>query len=334
MLSHHLNLLLVTMGFSLMLFGMPNEGRAGKVETFLRQFSEAQTKMMSKYDQVHISAVITEVIHGKKREYNVEMFQDGNLFKIAEDTGSGNQVSEREIIVANPVKSFVLMKTPVEKALSLRFLGSPGKDYERARDDVLREAMLLRAPFNYFEMPLREFLSMPETSIQDIKEETVAGKQLMRVMLRTKALTEYLQQKGVDRLEGWLLFDPQLYWALQSFEIKQLKENSVVHLHIKETLDYGDAIDGMPILRSVRREVFDGKGYRGRAEEALIKSVIFGPTPGEEFTLKGCGFAELTEGDGIRWLPTLLWSAAIAFLALILIRILHRRNTRKLQGAG
>jgi len=301
MLSRKLNLILgLSMSLALMILDVSNESRAGGIDTFLREFSSAQAKLMSKYDQVRITAALTEVTHGNKRTYNVDMFQDGKLFKIVENTDSGDQAGQQEIIVANPPKSFVLMKTQEEKKLSLSFLGSPGKDYERSRDDVLREAMLLRASFNYLETPLREFLTMPETSIQGVKEEIVAGKSLMRVTVRIKAFTEQLRQRGVDHLEGWFRFEPRSYWALQSFDIKQLKKNQDVYLHIKETLDYGDPIDGMPILRSVQREVFNAKGYRGREDSACTFREILTPEQASQAELspRRAGAAEFPSLGG------------------------------------
>jgi hypothetical protein len=297
-------------------------------QAFLDGYRSAAQELAASYDQVHISAQVTESLPktGQTLVYELELLQDGKDYKVVENPISGDKPQPASIVVADPDISFSLARELAQTQYAIKYLSSRrGLRYEEMRRSALGRSMLFRAQSSYFEMPVIEYLSMRETSILSAKEERAGGKTLVRVHARVEPWSDQLRKADVDYSDAWFLFEPASRWALRGFEIKHLTKDKQPLFSEKSTVEYGDPQAGVPVLRRVTYDTLNKEGRVSRTVKAEINRVSFGPIDHEEFTLRGCGMGGV-EVEGGRGLPlALYWSVAVSLLAVGAVLFLRRR---------
>jgi hypothetical protein len=326
---------IVRLGLAAVSTLIPAKGKANKMDpqTFLERYRTQVPALTSPYEQVHMVALVTETFplrSDKKNVYELELLQDGPRFKVLTHHVSGDWRGTRSIRVANPDISFVLDQPADRQQYAINYLSSRrGLGFDQIREEAVSESMLLRSHYSYFEKPLTVFLTMKSTSIQEVQEETSAGRSLVRVRVRFGPFTEWLRKQGIEYSEGWFLFEPSARWLFHGFDLKEWKKDGQMLTRKTSSVEYTEAIQGVPVLRRAKYEVFDHEGHHALEYDADVKSVQFGPVSVEEFTLRGCGITGIDLGDR-RGLPVIFyWSAGIALLAVIAIFVLRRRPSER-----
>ena len=315
-------------------FACVNRARGETPREFLQHYLPEGQKLRQSYERARIIARVEETLQGKVGVYELERFQDGDKIKLVRRYVSGDKLyarTEMTAHVATPDTSFTVQKNAALSPYNLAFHGKAPSDYEAVTRQInLVGSSLLESPYSCIQMPLDRLLAMKETSIEKIEEEKQDDVLLKRVHLRIAPFNEGLR-KRIDRLEGWLLFEADRHWVLRQFDIAYWDKDKKLNSRMTGSMRYGQAADGIPMLREADYEFLDAKGTSARKYQALVKELDFGPIAAKEFQLTAWGFPESKFDGTKRRNLGLILSVTIAVLALILIIIVRRWKTKRQQ---
>ncbi|HZV04528.1 MAG TPA: hypothetical protein VE999_05515 [Gemmataceae bacterium] len=176
-------------------------------------------------------------------------------------------------------------------------------------------------------LPLVKFIKQPSVTITAVQGLRRGGKEL--VQLRYER-----QQEAPDHSRGTehgtVLLDPERYWCLCEChsELPVFAPAS----KIDWLVEYGDDVDGFPILRRTQSTATyrDGKGKLADITE--FDKIVHRDIPESEFTLSAFGMPELQLPGEQK--PRVLWRWLIGIgIALGVIAILLRRYVKNKRQA-
>jgi hypothetical protein len=292
-------------------------------EVFKRLIDGAK-ESHSKYDQVHIVADVEETVAGETHNHPYDFFKDGDAIKITNVVARGNR---KEIVtdVASPKLTFRLRKPLGAKQFALSSIDRNGADYKSARELADSASFILQLPCNCFGLPIARFLAMKETSITGFRLEEKGAAKLCRLEVH---VSRWRDQAPYDYLDGWLLLEMEPHMVVRDFDLKAWKNKDFLG-EFKGALVYAEQEKIAPKLDMVHFEIHGKDGKIGRAYDAKVRSLTFGPVDPEQFTLPGSGFDEdkpATRRAQVN--PVLLWSTVTMVLAIsILVALRWRRGT-------
>jgi hypothetical protein len=298
-------------------------------QDLLPRYRQGVQPLIDAYKQVQIEVIysVTNLPTKRQRINRLLLMQDGPNYKVIDTDESGPDKSNQDIRVASPERSFVLRRDP--QGISVKKVSRLNEEYDTYQQNVTDVSAVVRAPYSYFEMPIADYLSKKEATIESVKEEVVSGQPLLRVRFHVLPWTEQLRQEGLKQTEGWFLFDPQAHWALYGFEIKDIMQDSQPPFGQRESLEYGQPANGIPVLKRVKMEKFNKDGVFDLAE-GDVKSVRFGPTDAEEFTLKGSGFLGEPGNMPRSWQWLLSGALVVSLVVLLCVGfwIMRRKHSK------
>lgn len=292
-------------------------------------------KLITFYDNVRIKAALKERVEGKTGIFDLEYLQNKKSIKILITYVSGDRLhfsDDVSVRVVNPEKSFILVKPPGTRNISVSFLGGANDD-DRTQVTELLECSLLRTHYFLLGMPIAELLAQKGALIKNVTEEEDSGKTLTRIHVRFDPHPKL--KEWYDRCDGQFLFDPTSLWALRGFDIKYMKKNEdQLGFRVVETIDYDESRKDVPTLSGLQQKVFDEQGQLLHDYRVKVNSIEFGQVSPEEFTLRGCGLGEDFEGKPSRFRTMIFWYLGnVVVLALLLIFILRHRKAKS-KAAG
>ena len=177
---------------------------------------------------------------------------------------------------------------------------------------------MLRSPsYGWFGIPITTVLAMQEASITKVTEADIGGQSVKRIDLHLRPYAESL--KRLDHIDGWLSFEPPTYGALRQFDLTYwAKDTGKPMSRFTGSLSYGESANDIPVLRSVKIEIYDAKNTAVRTLQGEVKSITFGSVPASEFRLPA-------SDTGTRGISFWLIGTGSVGLILILIIVVYRR---------
>jgi hypothetical protein len=310
------------------------------INSFLERYSPEAEKLIQAYSHVHMSGRVTRWRKASDPEIrDLELFQDGDSYKVNSISESGERKGATNVLVVTPGRSFELSKRGADRDYVLGFLVDKNPDFEQAQQKAWLRSSMFRAPYSFFEQPLPSlFFEFSEAGVLKVVLETEkkGGKEFVRAILKNKRpwSTDW-EKDGAARWEARFLFDPLSHWALQGCQVDHWKNDGQLLATMKSTIEYGEPINGTPVPRRVSYETYNPKleptGGPLGGHKADLTSVEFGSMNAVTFTLKGCGFTAIDEFDAPRGgFPRIFFVAnGVMFVSLILIIVLNRLSKRK-----
>lgn len=198
----------------------------------------------------------------------------------------------------------------------------------------------LEAPYTIEVMPLPVMVKEPGFVVEKIKVEEVAGRKLVHVAFtyslppgvkvdRSKGLPKVLSMHLTALRGGWMLLDPEWYWAIRQYEV----ENDGLYT-TKGEINYRRDATGVPLPVLIKTQNFYNNGASDFTEVRFEK-LSLRQIPEREFTLSAFDFPEPA---GVVWESesrSYFWQigAGVVVLGLLSARWI-RKGGRPLQTSG
>ena len=252
----------------------------------------------------------------RERRRSVVIARDGA--KVLLRTRHGG-LAEEEVELSLPPAYYVIRS---------RRIGGPyylPKSQEQIGDGESRTVSayndnMLGAPYSLLYHRISQLLKEPGLAITSVQPERSGSKGMWKMSFRMKADSPSLGQGS-----GWFIVDPDMGWALLSFEFRSAEDTTTVS---SGRVSYGRQVDGLPVPKEVEttdKTLVGSDTYITKAR-LDIKKFEWGPYPEEEFTLDYYKLGDLARstpgGGGARGIVLLLLAALLLGLSIYVKRYL------------
>jgi hypothetical protein len=204
------------------------------------------------------------------------------VVRIERDPSTG-QLKKDVVRCINPDYAFALSRTDDKRSYQLSGLGLSSEDVRQEYLDA--EAVYMHASWKYGKS-FAEWLKEPGFTVEDVFETHRADKDCVCLKFSYNPPDP---RKANGRMQnGSFYFDPKTYWSFQGFEFTMPSNG------FSGVVEYGDPVDGFPVLRRVVERI-TYKGPEGSAERTtmcVFQIVSRCTTPAEQFTLTAFGMPE------------------------------------------
>jgi hypothetical protein len=311
-------------------------------DEFLAQYELAAKRLQSFYDNVTISAVVTQKNwpwakdspEEKRWQYPAKyvFYADGkdvrlDIFQPAQD-GQPLANVEARTVVADPGNSFSVNRSAGEKAFVLERLAS---DFERTKMRLLlNEARFAGAAYcDAWIGNVAAFnrLTAKGAKISSVEEETRDGEALVKVSYRQAGRIG----RGPIQLICWLLLARDKCWAVRGWSegVAAVADGPDIldNEEARAEIEYGDSVNGVPLLKHVTYWRQKG-GERFSIADYRIDEIKPGAPSSKEFKLATFGIGDIrAEKETSYWLYLIAAGVVLIAAAFIVARISARRRS-------
>ena len=316
----------------------------------LAQYKAALAKIDSRGAKIHLEGkyVLSVSANGKllvERKEELLIARDGEKVLIRHRERirrRGREVSSKRAIT-EPGEDIALFSPPDYYTIQSHGSGGPyfltnrtQINDENSRASASYNYDLLGAPFSLFTQPIVRLLDDPNFVVTGVDPEHGGTSKRWKISFKIK--NDSVATKSGS---GWFVVDPDLNWALVSFEYhtakeakKRSEEVSVVNSTTIGTITYGPLVDGNPMPERIMMtsSMTLSNGQKHQTEQSLeVTSFEWSPYPEEAFTLDYYGLGDLAASTRARavWrgILLLLGSGALIGLSIYLTKYRNRNKS-------
>ncbi len=260
---------------------------------------------------------------GTMEDLHKTLLIDGPLRRVH---GDRQGTDRRGVMAVNKRYAFHIQRESESKAYQVvKYYRK--KDASSLLDDLHNEfAEIVPAPYSLLAKSLGGWLKNPNL----VTEEVVAAPEGPPGLVRWKARFRPARPSAKEPppFTVTLFLDSKRHWCVQKYEILTTYENGA-QVRDAAALEYGQTVDGFPVISRVSRTVTNLADGRAQQRTAVMQSFATKTDiPEEEFTLTAFGVPELEEWPSDRghlWYWIL--GFALAAVAFALWLRFHGRKT-------
>ena len=316
----------------------------------LAQYKAALAKIDSRGAKIHLEGkyVLSVSANGKllvERKEELLIARDGEKILIRHRERirrRGREVSSKRAIT-EPGEDIALFSPPDYYTIQSHGSGGPyfltnrtQINDENSRASASYNYDLLGAPYSLPFQPIDHLLDDPNFVVTGVDPEHGGTSKRWKISFKIK--NDSVATKSGS---GWFVVDPDLNWALVSFEYhtakeakKRSEEVSVVNSTTIGTITYGPLVDGNPMPERIMMtsSMTLSNGQKHQTEQSLeVTSFEWSPYPEEAFTLDYYGLGDLAASTRARavWrgILLLLGSGALIGLSIYLTKYRNRNKS-------
>jgi hypothetical protein len=186
-----------------------------------------------------------------------------------------------------------------------------------ARD--INIALASPVTFAAFSIQYRIVVNEPGFDLRRVESNGAGGKQAVKVSFHYTPKND----DGVrPSVEGWIIYDPEHYWVIQSYEAKVTRravpeKGRPAPIVSTTTGSFSYAMDGNNLPLPIKH-VFQNKSHRtgNQADGFFEYDLHQGESPAAEFTLPNFGFSHPEGYREPSRIPWYIWTAVAGFVAI------------------
>ncbi len=248
----------------------------------------------------------------------IKFWKRGNELRLDRLTSTPGKEDTHYVTVSGPA-GFVSLQKNGEISSVKEF--RRGED-QSSLDAVLRQqAVVVSAPWNFFETPISELIRRPGFTVTDVSSAKVNDQQLLKASWK-------LKEAGQEWF-GWFLFDPELGWRLHEFARGNKKAKSATIFCRRITYS---GIEPFPLSVEEGRVTLDGATFTAETSIDTVLADLSRPDP-SVFRLQQFGIPELLDTLERRprgtWRYWLVGIAGLVIAGWLLLRNKQQGGTQR-----
>jgi hypothetical protein len=239
-------------------------------------------------------------------------------------TADGKRLDDLRVDGVNSRYAFQLGKTGPEADKFLLVNFEPTNDKARSK---VRGKIGFDEPFNPVGIRLVSMINDPLVTIKDVRSVPRKGREWVQVEYHRQLATSDRNQpaqkeKAVEIEHVRMILDPERYWSVQEYHFDDPEWKGEL------LLEYGDDVDGFPILRRSKYTNSSKKGLSGFIITYEFEKLVHREIPESEFTLSAFDLPELQLPGEQK--PQTLWRWLLGIgIALGVLAVLLRVYVKK-----